>query len=367
MLFSFCYLYFLEGDTLAEAQFVFSHGLTTYSILAGAIMLTLVLQFVQWLICQVFRFPREYYALSYFPSLLSLAMLTDLSWKAVQYYSFGKWIWLGPLLLAFFVLLVFLIRKTRRGDDDNDTRSLLWRNYLLLFLQLVGCGAVSNTKDTYSYELLTERFVMEQDYEAATKVADRSLVTSRRLTELRMFALSKQGRLPDCLFDYPQYDGAEGLLSIADTSALHRFGPLSICYSLGAIPDKKTIHSAGQYLMVMNRVDSLRTAATQDYYLCYLLLDKNLRAFSENLKKYYREDTTTYLPRAYREAVLYINNVYRKKMHPLDFAIDTETAQRFSQYIQRKAEIADERERINLTRREFGNTFWWYYEYQAKP
>jgi len=366
MLFSFCYLYFLEGDLLAEAQFVFSHGLTTYSILVGSVTLTVVLQFVQWIISLLFKFSWQCYALSYFPSLLGLAILTDQSKDTIMHFSLGAWIWLGPLLLVLYVLLVCLIRNLHLGDAGGDIKPLLWRNYLILFVMLLGCGAVSPTKDVYCYELKTERLVMEKDYEGAARVADRSLAASRRLTELRMFALSKQDRLSECLFDYPQYYGAAGLLSIADTSSLYRFGPISICYSLGAIPDTNTIRSTRQYLMVMNRVDSLRTAATQDYYLCYLLLDKNLRAFTENLRKYYREDSNSCLPRAYREAVLYINNVYGKKNRPLDYAIDSETVQRFEQYRQRKAEIADERERFNLMRREFGNTFWWYYEFQKR-
>ena len=47
MLFSFCYLFFLEGEILAEAQFVFSKGVTSYDIMTGAILITLVLQLVQ--------------------------------------------------------------------------------------------------------------------------------------------------------------------------------------------------------------------------------------------------------------------------------------------------------------------------------
>ena len=36
MLFSFCYLFFLQGEILAEAQFVYSKGITSYNILIGA-------------------------------------------------------------------------------------------------------------------------------------------------------------------------------------------------------------------------------------------------------------------------------------------------------------------------------------------
>lgn len=359
MLFSFCYLYFLEGDMLAEAQFVFSHGLTTYSILIGSIVVTIVLQILQWLVCRILRFNWRYYSFSYFPSMLGLAMLTDLSRDSMLHFTLGHWLWLCPVLLLLYVLLVVFLKNLRYGDENNEVQGLLWQNYLILFVMIVCCGATSKTKEVYHYELKTERLIMEHDYEAASQVAYTSLKTSRRLTELRMYALAKQGLLAECIFDYPQYDGADGLLSIYDTDSVYRYPALRICYGLGGIPDGKSIRSTRQYLQAMNDKDSLRTTTTQDYLLCYLLLQKDLKAFAKNLCRFYPD--TAPLPRAYREAVLYINNVYGRK---LPYTIDSETAARYDQYLQRKAELQDERERINYTRREFGNTFWWYYEYQ---
>ena len=50
----------------------------------------------------------------------------------------------------------------------------------------------------------------------------------------------------------------------------------------------------------------------------------------------------------------------------MPYSIDSETAARYDEYQRMKADIADDLERTNLTRRAFGNTFWWYYEYQNK-
>lgn len=365
MLFSFCYLSFLEGDILTEAQYVFSHGLTTYSIPVGAATLTIVLQLLQWLTCRVFKFPWQYYVLSYLPSLTALACLTHLCHDTITAHPYGSWTWVAPLLLLAYVLLITLLRKMRLGDNVDSIKPMLWQNYLLLLLMLVCCGAASVTTDIQCYELKTERLIMQGDYEGAAQVADRSLVSSRRLTELRMFALAKQGLLAERLFCYPQYYGASGLLSIADSSSLYRFSPQSICYSLGAIPDGRTIRSTHHYLGVMNREDSLRTVLTIDYHLCYLLLQKDLSRFAACLKKYYPQ-TATHLPQAYREAVLYINNVYGKEIQKLDYAIDSETTDMYNRYKALKEEISDSLERRNLTRRQFGNTFWWYYEFQKQ-
>ena len=365
MLFSFSYLFFLQGDLLAEAQHVFSHGLTTYSILIGSITLTILLQILQWLISHLLKFGGRYYSLSYFPSLLCLSMLTSLRHDSMQHFTFGSWLWLCPVLLVGFVLLVIFLRKLHYGDEREEMPSLLWKNYLILFVMILCCGAISRTKEVYHYELKTERLIMDHDYEGAAAVANTSLKSSRRLNELRLFALSQQGLLAENLFDYPQYFGADGLLNISDTDSIYRYPALRICHRLGAIPDYKTIRTTRHYLRFINSRDSLRTPVTQDYYLCYLLLQKDLKTFAKQLPQFYPNTASTaqQLPRAYREAVLYIN---RNKAGKLPYSIDSETAARYDEYQHMKADIADDLERTNLTRRAFGNTFWWYYEFQNK-
>lgn len=365
MLFCFCYLYFLQGDLLAEAQFVSSHGLTTYSILIGSLTVTIVLQVLQWLVGHLLKFNGRYYSLSYFPSLQCLSMLTSLRQDAAGHFTFGVWLWLCPALLVAYLLLVIFLRKVRYGEEQEETQSLLWQNYLILFVMILCCGATSQTREVYHYELKTERLIMAHSYDEAADVANTSLKTSRRLTELRMFALAQQGLLAENLFDYPQYDGADGLLSISDTDSVYRYPALRICHKLGAIPDYKTIRTTRHYLRILNSKENLRTPVTQDYYLCYLLLQKDLKAFAKVLPQFYPDTVTTaqQLPRAYREAILYIN---KNKARKMPYSIDSETAARYDEYQRMKADIADDLERTNLTRRAFGNTFWWYYEYQNK-
>ena len=42
---------------------------------------------------------------------------------------------------------------------------------------------------------------------------------------------------------------------------------------------------------------------------------------------------------------------------------DREMVARFRDYTERKAEFTDATERINRTHREYGNTYWWYYDF----
>ena len=87
---------------------------------------------------------------------------------------------------------------------------------ILLILVL---GFVPQSSDVYHYEVKVERLILDGDYEEASRVGERSLASSARLTQLRMYALSQQGLLAERIFEYPQYDGARGLLDVRRTSA----------------------------------------------------------------------------------------------------------------------------------------------------
>lgn len=378
MVFSFCYLFFLQGEILAEAQFVYSKGVTSYNILNGAIICTVVFQIIQWVVALLSRVPSRCHALSYLPSMLMLAILTDVNREAIAHFSFGAWVWVAPCILAVYVFVVYLLRKM--SDDSNvstqSIKSQVYPNFIILFVLMLCVGAIPQSSDIYHYELKAERLIMEKDYEGAAKVGEKSLRTSARLTQLRMFALSKQGLLAERLFDYPQHDGSRGLLDIADTSSLERFTSRDICAHLGAYCGKNIYTAERYYQRVLS--DSIWNQHTVDYYLCSLLLDKNLKEFQRQLPRYYNLSDSIVgaydsLPRAYREAMLQIG----KRTYALQGKIvvdadtlaeftDYEMIARFREYNEFKATYADETERINRTHREFGNTYWWYYDFSQK-
>lgn len=355
--FSLTYLYFMQGDLLSEAQFVYSHGLTSYSIPIGAVVITVVLQIIQKVQVNILRFNWQYYALSYFPSLFLLGLLTGITHDDLPDFHWGCWSWLIPIAFVLYFVLVYLQKDKKMMIDSVS--ELLWRNYIILFAFILMCGAIPRTNEVHQYEFSVERHIVQKDYEGALNVAQQSLHSTRRLTELRMYALARKGLLAECLFDYPQYYMGEGLLSVSDSDSIYRYPPLKICVWLGAVPDGVKVRTTYQYLWALNAVDSLRTQRTQDYFLCYLLLQKKLKEFQKELVRFYPDSICPRLPRAYSEAVVYINNVYGEN---LQYTIDPKIIDRFRLYEQRKESIQNETERNNLLRREFGNTFWWYYE-----
>ena len=375
MLFSFCYLYFLQGEILAEAQFVYSKGVTTYNIFVGACIITVVLQLLQWVVSLLSRLPSRWYALSYVPSMLMLAMLTDVNEEVIEHFSLGAWLWVAPIVLVVYVALA-IVAHTVDADFEkyaSDVKSQIYPNFITLFLLMLVVGGIPQSTDVYHYELKAERLILEKDYEGACRVGERSLSTTPRLTQLRMYALSKQGLLAERIFDYPQYDGSQGLLDVTDTLSSYRFSPQSICLHLGAFAGS-SIHSTDRYYRIVLG-DSIWNAHTVDYYLCSLLLDKRLKEFQRQLPRYYNlSDTISnaydQLPKAYREALFLIG----ERSCALDGKIvvgkdtlvtlaDRDMVTMFQEYNELKAELKDEKERVNKTHRQFGNTYWWYYDF----
>ena len=375
MLFSFFYLFCIQGEILAEAEYVYSKGLNSYHLLMGAIIITVILQLIQWVTNKLSQLPANWHALSYIPSALLLAILTDINREAIMHFSFGQWVWIAPLIILGYVLLVIIVRSLHSSNEETvmTVNSQIFPDFIILFVLMLVVGWIPASTDVYHYELKAERLIMEKDYEGAARVGESSLRTSARLTQLRMYALSKTGQLPERIFEYPQYDGSVGLLDVTDTIPTYRFSPQNICFHLGALCGP-SVHSTDRfYKLVLS--DSIRNQHTIDYYLCSLLLDKKLNQFRKELEYYYfQKDSVdreiTRLPKAYSEALLLIGersaaSEGRIMVHHKLFATltDKEIVERFNAYNKLKEEWPNRTERINKAHREFGDTYWWYYDF----
>ena len=102
LLFSFLWLFELQADALAVAQHVLSQGHTHYEKVLGSLIIVSVLYLVQFVVAHVGRIPRRTYALTYFPSLLILAFLSDFVVDDNHEVSVSTWYWLFPLLLVLW-------------------------------------------------------------------------------------------------------------------------------------------------------------------------------------------------------------------------------------------------------------------------
>ena len=76
VLFCGIFLYF-QSPLLEALQHVLSEGKTSYSPIWGTVIITLILCILQVLVSYLTRFVEYVHALSYFPSILILAFITD--------------------------------------------------------------------------------------------------------------------------------------------------------------------------------------------------------------------------------------------------------------------------------------------------
>ena len=97
-----------------------------------------------------------------------------------------------------------------------------------------------------------------------------------------------------------------------------------------------------------------------DYYLSALLLERKLDEFVSAYNDLYAADGE--VPRYYRQALF----LYRQ-MHPsvaLDVTADAAMEELWGKYTEKQQELTGQRGEGNRMRREFGDTYWWYYQYK---
>lgn len=357
--FCFVYLFLLQKDVVGALRYPFAHGRTHYSPVIGAVIITIVLLIFRWEINGLMGLKGPVRSFSYFPSCLLLGVLTDIDYSIFHGGNIeNKWLWLLPLLLLIYVVITFTLRRVFRTwlEEECPILMLVNSNVAILTLLCLMTVCIGNTNVNFHHELAVEQAIQNHEYAAARQVGVKSLETTRTLTALRAYAMSLDGTLGDHLFEYPQYYGVNGLMFEPHSQETLCLNADSLYLYLGAEPRKeeRTI----DYLSRICRNETGSHAAL-DYYLCALLLDKNLNGFVSALDAYYLEQDT--LPRHYREAVA----IY-KHTHPGYFTEmeDPLLVQQLDEYFSYQKEFTSSIEEKNRMRREYGKTYWWYYHYQ---
>ena len=357
-IFTFIYLFSYQTDVLAVAQHVLSEGQTHYSRFVGAFLITLVLYLLQLGVSSIVKLSKSTHALTYFPSLLLLAFLTSIDSKIDQGVSIGAWAWWLPISLVLFILVCRFAKILQLYESSSYGLGIfspsLWINLLTMVILFFFVGMIGNTDTAFHYRLKVERFLSQGRYEDALKVGKKSLVRDSSLTMLRAYALSRQNKLPDALFQYAICGGAESLLPDGKNVKAYLFDTNEIYDYLGKmIVTRKTSPKIYLNTIKKHRLDKL---PARDYFLCGYLLDKNLNAFSEDIAKYY--DLKEELPRHYSEAIIVYN--YLHKSNPIKYENDVVEAD-YQDYQKLTKQISNNTEMKNKLRDVYGNTYWYYY------
>lgn len=363
LVFWFCYLYYVQSSLLSVAQHVFSGGKTTYSPFWGAVIICALLWLLQIGVNRIMRLQSLCFALSFFPSCLILAMITDINPAIFVHFSIGAWAWIFPLLILLFLGVASVLKHLRMPEDFKGAGiffSLLLPNIIMTVLFCLFIGATGNTTDTLQYRYRVEKALAEKNPDEALKVGAKSLASSRELNCLRAYALSLKGELGEKLFTYPQYYGADGLVLMpADTLGL-TFSPREVYHYLGVAPSVGN-ESVMTYLIRVVKHKRMKAPA-KDYYLCALLLNKKLVEFADALPLYYKLDE--HLPVHYKEALILYSRI---TPHPAYVFHDSVEDAAYEDMQQLGASYKYYSVRKNYLRREFGATYWFYFKYVALP
>jgi hypothetical protein len=362
LLFSFLWLYEFQADILAIAQHVLSHGVTQYNRSVGAILITIVLYILQRFIANVTKMSCRFYALTYFPSMLILAVVSDINPDIDQHFSFGAWVWVFPFLLMVWGVFVWFVRQTMSlGLDDGQYGSVssvrkLWLNMLQMIIMMLGVTLVGNTNSVFHYSAHVEVALMNGDVDEALMVGNRALETNERLTLLRAFALSKKGKLADSFFNYPVKGTSETLLPMQVKPQLL---PEDSIWKFQGARSSKTVSSEFYYER-MER-DTLGTSAMIDYRLCGYLINRDLNSFVRVLPKYYEVSDTLPLPRHYKEALVLYQHL---TAHPAIVYHDPVLAEDWNNFQQLKLKYSKESERKYRIFDNYQKSYWYYYFYR---
>ena len=357
--FSFTYLSVFQKDVMEALHYSLAQGKTVYAPWMSAVLITVVLLVLRWAVNALVGLKGPLKALSYFPSCLLLGVLTDVGHNV--YHGGGisdTWGWMLPLCLVLYGVLGWLLARAARLWLNQEMPDI-WvvnSNFMTLLMLCFMTIGIGNTNVHFHHELQVEEALRKQDYGRALQVAEKTMDPSRNLTALRAYAMSRQGTMGEDLFRYPQLYGAAGLLmGTSDEKAL-RLNADSLSVYLGAKP------ALGEPALTFFRricEEESGNYTTLDYYLSALLLEKKLDEFVRAFDELYTVRDS--IPYYYRQA-LFLDS----KMHPsaVTDSADVALEELWGKYLQKQQELSGQRGEANYMRREFGDTYWWYYQYK---
>lgn len=361
--FSFLWLYFFQADLLMLLQHVLSKGQTSYNPKVGAVLITLLLLLLAQAASNFAKLYHRSHALCYMPSMLLLALLSDVNPSIVEHPSWGNWVWMFPLILLVWVGLVWLARKLMPYGNKKVSSGLfsqkMWCNLLIMSLLIIGVASLSNTNAVFHFRMHVETSLMNGNPDEALRVGKESLETDANLTMLRALALYEKGELGERLFEYPIEGKGTDLLPLKDSKARLLLMPAdSIWKKIGARPAHPMTFD--RYLSAVRVLhgDSLYAYTLADYQLCRLLIDRKLDEFAHVLPQFFAINDV--LPRHYREALtLYVH----KSSHPVAVYHNAVMDEDWKNLQQLRKEYPLVSERKLKVLNKYEGTYWYYYYY----
>ena len=350
VIFTYVYVAFYQEDVLAVAQHVLSNGLTDYSYTFAPLLVTLVCFLLQVGVFALTGIKRRFHGLTYFPSFLLLALITDVPTNVDVNHSLGAWWFVLPLCLLVWGAGIWTVRQLEPIETEPHSFGFFsrytWVNLMQMVVMMVIVLFVASNDRLFHERMRMESLMKKKQFDKALLVGENSQETDSSLTMLRIACLNETGELGSRLFTYPLVGGSKAMKPDSVTvKALMWKAPL---WMVG--PSKWMVKHHLKYKIPV------------DYELCALLLDKQLDKFVAEVRKHY-DIRSPKLPIHYKEAlVLYTH----RRAHPAivyhENVMDTD----FQDYQQLEHKFTNPMEKQTALHDTYGNTYWYYYDYGQK-
>ncbi|WP_036913653.1 DUF6057 family protein [Prevotella sp. FD3004] len=360
VIFSVGWLYSFQPDIMTMSQHVLSKGLTHYNPVIGCVCITLILILLQFFVAKSSRLRSSAYALSYFPSMLVLGLLTAVTENADGGIYFDCH-WLGiVLVIALWIGAVWVVRQLQGVFRPTEVRLFsrpVWLNMLIMSLLMICTVWIGNTNAVFHYRMRAEQCLTDGDMKGALMVGRKSLEGDEHLLMLRMYALARENALGEHLFEYPITGNSSQMLPTDSLSCMMFYPQDSLYKFIGARPASRM--SPMRYLELVQQRDSLPNKTVADYLLCGYLIDRQIDDFVKELGKYYHIDDS--LPKHYREALTLYTHTRSRPLVVYHHAVMDED---YDNLMQLEKQYPDKSERRVKVEEQYRGTYWYYYKYE---
>lgn len=362
-LFIFVFLAFSQADVLGYLiSYAIGRPTTTYPILSALLLTIIVFMLIFWGEKKLLKHAKDKFIVYIFTAWL-LTSLTSL--------CFVSWCYQLLLALAAIVLCVLVIYLKNKIKAHSST--VLWKNAQLLLLQLsalflyIGMG--NGVTDIQHYELRTAQSLISNQPEKGYHVGENSYATSQRLFSMRCFLLSKSKKdgLANELFKQVVPTSGVNSLFFPTDNKQQLLIPIDSLYQLLGSPpyhNETTMSYLRRCAWLATIKNKTNKEAVINYYLCGLLLERDLKTFATELKRFYPERIESgKLPTYFSQAlILCKRSSTQQHINYNDATIEAN----YHDYTDMGDTIANKTERSNLLRHSYGDTYWWWYVYGVR-
>lgn len=303
--------YFVESEPLTSD---ISPSSTWISALLGTLLCVMPAII---LLCTL-HFPLRMKALAFMPSYILLGFLTGISPSGVMS-AINEVHLVAPLLmlLGSAILIIFSQAYHEDRGEHAPIFNYLSVNVFISCVCMISCMALTNTDRQLHVQLAMADALYRNDTLQLNRLTEGETTTNCNITSIQIMDLSRRELLPERLFSIRWLSGSQNMLPDTMPAALV-FHTSSLVYDHLRADSVICTTSVTQFLekLLKSKVschedsvsitDTLGIKVLTDYYLCALLLDKELEQFSSALSVYY--DGANELPHHYREAMAVVRS-----------------------------------------------------------